>query len=72
MKFKNEFSTHEAAGFLGLERQTLANWRYEGKGPRYYKKGKNKNAQVIYKRSDLLKFKKSYLDVEIPVDTRIT
>ena len=33
-KFVNET---EAAEFLGLKRQTLANWRHKRKGPPYHK-----------------------------------
>ena len=34
---------------LGLSRGTLANWRAEGRGPRYIKSGK----QILYRVSDL-------------------
>lgn len=32
-------SSREASAYLGLAEQTLANWRYLGKGPRYYRVG---------------------------------
>ena len=38
-----------AAAMLGLSRGTLANWRAEGRGPRYIKSGK----QILYRVSDL-------------------
>lgn len=38
-----------AAAMLGLSRGTLANWRTEGRGPRYVKSGK----QILYRVSDL-------------------
>lgn len=38
-----------AAEMLGLSRGTLANWRTEGRGPRYIKSGK----QVLYRVSDI-------------------
>ena len=65
---EKEFTTKQAANFLGLNPQTLHNWRHRGKGPRYFKKGKYKNSDVVYKQSDLTKFKKSYFDTEIMVD----
>jgi excisionase family DNA binding protein len=33
-------TTDQAAEYLGLSRQTLANWRSLGKGPRYAKRGR--------------------------------
>lgn len=41
----------EAAQFLGLKRQTLANWRGV-KGPKYVKVG----GRIVYKISDLEDF----------------
>jgi len=38
-----------AAEMLGLSRGTLANWRAEGRGPRYIKLGRD----VLYRVSDL-------------------
>lgn len=38
-----------AAEMLGLSRGTLANWRVEGRGPRYIKSGKH----VLYRVCDL-------------------
>lgn len=38
-----------AAEMLGLSRGTLANWRAEGRGPRYIKSGK----QILYRVSDI-------------------
>jgi excisionase family DNA binding protein len=32
-------NSQEAAEYLGLKNQTLANWRYLGKGPRYFRVG---------------------------------
>lgn len=32
-------TSREASAFLGLADQTLANWRYLGKGPRFYRVG---------------------------------
>jgi hypothetical protein len=31
--------SREAAAYLGVADQTLANWRYLGKGPRFYRVG---------------------------------
>jgi excisionase family DNA binding protein len=30
-------TTEEVAAYLKVKPQTLANWAYQGKGPRYYK-----------------------------------
>lgn len=43
----------EAAAILGVSRQTIANWRWRGCGPRYRKIGQR---LVRYHRSDLGKF----------------
>jgi excisionase family DNA binding protein len=40
---------HEAAGYLKVPVGTLANWRYQGKGPRFVKVGRH----VRYRRSDV-------------------
>lgn len=42
-------TTREVAAFLGLSAGTLCTWRYQGKGPSYYKVG---NA-VRYKIADV-------------------
>jgi hypothetical protein len=41
--------TRFASGYLGVTEQTLANWRYQGTGPRYYRVG----ALVKYDVADL-------------------
>lgn len=41
MSDKNLISTDRAALMLGVERQTLANWRSQGKGPEYVRISKN-------------------------------
>jgi hypothetical protein len=46
------FNETEAARFLGLKRQTLANWRGGVKGPKYVKLG----GRILYKISDLEDF----------------
>lgn len=42
-------SASEAADYLGLAEQTLTNWRYRGRGPRFYRVGQ----LVKYDRADL-------------------
>jgi hypothetical protein len=37
---------------VGLHRQTLASWRFEGRGPAYYKIGR----KVVYYEEDLREF----------------
>ena len=41
-----------AAAYLGVARQTLANWRVRGEGPRYARLGKS-GARIVYRVSDL-------------------
>ena len=45
---------YEAAQLLGLSVSTLRNWRFSGKGPRYYKLGRS----VRYDPADLRAFAK--------------
>lgn len=42
----------EAASFLGLSRQSLANWRCQRRGPVYHKIG----GRIIYRAEDLEQF----------------
>jgi len=41
-----------AAAYLGVARQTLANWRVRGEGPPYARLGKS-GARIVYRISDL-------------------
>lgn len=43
-------STAEAAHYLGVHPTTLATWRTEGRGPRYFKVGARK---VRYRTDDI-------------------
>lgn len=45
-------SVKEAAAFLGVAEQTLNNWRYLGKGPKFLKMGN----KVRYYYSELKKY----------------
>lgn len=38
---KQYLKPEEAADYLGIAPQTLANWRYQGGGPRFIKAGRN-------------------------------
>lgn len=42
-----------AAGMLGVSKNTLANWRVDGRGPRYIKLGASRTSAIRYKRSDI-------------------
>ncbi|VBB44914.1 conserved hypothetical protein [uncultured Desulfatiglans sp.] len=42
-------SVDKAERFLGIKKGTLANWRYHGRGPAYYKVGR----RVFYAEKDL-------------------
>ena len=43
----------EAAAYLGISKQTLANWRHNGKGPAYYKMSEGPRGRVRYSKPDL-------------------
>ena len=59
---KTYFSATEGAEYLGLPPQTLANWRSQGRGPRYAKLG----SRVVYGRADL----KGFFEANIVSDRR--
>jgi len=44
--------THAAAEYIGVARQTLANWRVRGDGPPYAKLGKS-GMKIVYRVVDL-------------------
>ena len=46
---QNLLTTPKAAEYLGLSRNTLNRWRWDGRGPRYLKLG----SAVRYRQSDL-------------------
>jgi len=53
----NKFvSETDAAEFLGLKRQTLANWRHKRKGPPYHKF----STRVLYAIPDLLIYRQKH------------
>ena len=54
---KKFYSTEEAAKYLGLKPQTLANWRHLRKGPDYRTFGRRK----LYSTSDLQAYADSNL-----------
>jgi len=45
-------SEKEAAVFYHVHRQTIANWRFQGKGPAYHKIGR----KVVYYEKDLREY----------------
>lgn len=49
---KQAWNEKQAGTFLGVHRQTLATWRFQGRGPVYYKIGR----KIIYYEDDLKKF----------------
>lgn len=51
---QENYSTAEAAGYLGLAEQTLANWRHLRRGPAYVKLGR----RIVYPKVLL----KAYMD----------
>ncbi len=50
---ENGLNDVAAAKFLGLKPSTLRKYRFDGKGPAYYKMG----GRVVYYTEDLLKFR---------------
>lgn len=57
-------TTDEAAAVLHQKSGTLAQWRYLGTGPRYYKVGR----KPLYRRSELL----TWLEEQARTSTRET
>lgn len=49
MNFDIPFTPDEAAMYMGMKPKTLADWRSEGKGPRFLKIG----GRIKYRRQDL-------------------
>lgn len=52
---KGLLASKEAASILGLSERTLANWRTQGRGPKFQKLG----SRVGYLRTDLKKYLKA-------------
>lgn len=48
-------TTSQAAGFLGYSERTLAGWRMDGKGPKFYGSGN----RVFYRKRRLIEFQES-------------
>lgn len=46
-------NNEEAAAAIGITPNTLKLWRHQGKGPRYIKLGKAKQAGVVYDHADV-------------------
>lgn len=46
----------EVAARYGMTPESLANWRYEGKGPQYIRLGRGRRPRVMYRVSDVLKW----------------
>jgi excisionase family DNA binding protein len=55
---------HETAGYLKVPVGTLANWRYQGKGPRFIKVGRH----VRYRRSDV----EAWLELHVRDSTAVS
>lgn len=54
---KKLLTEREVAEALAVSRQTVANWRFKGRGPRYLKVGR----LVRYRPGDVEEFLKKYL-----------
>lgn len=53
---KVNFSRPEAAEYLGITTQTLADWAHQGRGPKFSKFGYSKKSKVLYQKEDLDSF----------------
>ena len=53
MDNKDLMTTNECGKYLNMCVQTLARWRMEKKGPKYFKLGEGKNSRVFYKAQDV-------------------
>jgi excisionase family DNA binding protein len=61
MNIQETLNSVEAAKYLSLSRQTLANWRHNGKGPDYVRLGR----AIRYRNCDLNEFiEKNRVQVE--------
>jgi predicted DNA-binding transcriptional regulator AlpA len=49
----NLVTPHVAAEELGIAEQTLANWRWQGTGPKFVKTSPGKGGKVLYRRRDI-------------------
>ena len=45
--------TRRAAEYLGVAPETLRNWRWRGRGPRYSRLGDGPGARAVYRKGDL-------------------
>lgn len=50
---KTNMTRAEAAEYLGLAIQTLADWAHKGTGPVYAKMGNARKSRVLYSKNDL-------------------
>lgn len=66
---KDYLSTEELAKKWDMASATLKNWRYHGKGPKYYKLGAYRSAEVLYKKSDIRKYEESHFNIHYIVET---
>jgi hypothetical protein len=49
-------TTALAAAMLGVKPDTMHQWRWNGKGPKYLKLGDGKRAAIRYQRSELVRW----------------
>lgn len=49
-----------AAREMGISGQTLKQWRFEGKGPRFIKLGTSKQSRVVYDPADIEAWKREH------------
>ena len=68
-KEKGMLDTIHAAKFLGYSKAALTKWRWEGKGPAYYK---GKGGLVFYEVADLQAFKKKITLTRVEPKARTT
>lgn len=52
LSLKQGWTERQAGVFLGVHRQTMATWRFKGRGPVYYKLGR----KIVYFEVDLSEY----------------
>jgi helix-turn-helix protein len=61
-----DYEPEMAAELIGVDTHTLANWRWQGKGPRFVRYGRQ---TIRYHKTDLVEFAESDVAVDDPAAT---
>ena len=60
MSRSKTLTAKELAKRWDIHEGTIKNWRWKGKGPKFYKIGEGSKARVIYKMKDVLAYEKRF------------